>query len=40
MRAASSSRLARIEADGRRTELFRQETDEGGRLQREIDPAT
>ena len=31
--------LARIEADGRRTELFRQETDEGGRLQREIDPA-
>ena len=31
--------LARIEADGRRTELFRQATDEGGRLQRDIDPA-
>ena len=31
--------LARIEADGRRTELFRQATDGGGRLRRDIDPA-
>ena len=31
--------LARIEADGSRTELFRQRTDEGGRLRRDIDPA-
>ena len=30
--------LTRIDADGRRTELFRQATDEGGRLLREIDP--
>lgn len=29
--------LTRIDADGR-TELFRQATDAGGRLQREIDP--
>ena len=31
--------LARIEADGSRIELFRQATDEGGRLRRDIDPA-
>ncbi len=30
--------LTRIDADGRRTELFRQATDEGGRLTKEIDP--
>lgn len=30
--------LTRIDADGRRTELFRQATDEGGRLAKEIDP--
>ena len=30
--------LTRIDANGRRTELFRQATDEGGRLLREIDP--
>ena len=30
--------LTRIDADGRRTELFRQATDAGGRLQREIGP--
>ena len=30
--------LTRIDADGRRTELFRQATDEGGRLVKEIHP--
>ena len=30
--------LTRIDADGRRTELFRQATDKGGRLAKEIDP--
>ena len=30
--------LTRIDADGRRTELFRQATDKGGRLVKEIHP--
>ena len=30
--------LARIDTDGRRTELFRQATDAGGRLAKESDP--